>query len=102
MVKEMLVLSVIINISCFIRSAEGGNTEMTMVSSGVVASDFVHQSSLFTPMVTAEAATSSSSLPASPPPGEEHRGPVSVPEPWCLGGGESDARHSAVTTYVVR
>ena len=82
MVKEMLVLSVIINISCFIRSAEEGNTEMTMVSSGEVASDFVHQSSLFTPMVTAEAATSSSSLPASPPPGEEHRGPVSVSEPW--------------------
>ena len=83
MVLVMLVLSVI-NVSCFIliRSAEeGNNTEMTMVCSGVVASDFVDQSSLLTPMVTVEAATSSSSLPASPPPGKEHRGPVSAPEP---------------------
>ena len=82
MVLVMLVLSVIINVSCFIRSAEeGNNTEMTMVCSGVVASDFVDQSSLLTPVVTVEAATSSSSLPASPPPGKEHRGPVSAPEP---------------------
>ena len=81
MVLVMLVLSVI-NVSCFIRSAEeGNNTEMTMVCSGVVASDFVDQSSLLTPVVTVEAATSSSSLPASPPPGKEHRGPVSAPEP---------------------
>ena len=75
MVLVMLVLSVI-NVSCFIRSAEEGNTEMTLVCSGVVASD-----SLLTPVVTVEAATSSSSLPASPPPGKEHRGPVSAPEP---------------------